>query len=250
LRLKLYKICTFFGGTGVYTQDFVLAKQAFYHLGHTSNTFCLGYMCIYFCGIGVWTQGLTLARQVLYYLSNSTSLFCIGYFWDKVLLSFFPGWPRTAIDLSFPSSSDYRHQPLADVNMLSVNMVVVVTILLRIEDCKEAGFRFLPPGRTGPWYLKYQWRCQIAWSQFILLTKIVCSRSVAQDSRRVSIVTFSWILGVRKISLEQYKQQDLHEYVAFLIFKMQQCSFSKVKLSWMFPQYLNNKLRMEWCVGY
>jgi hypothetical protein len=35
---------------------------------------------------GAWTQGPVLARQALYHLSHSTSPFCIGYFWDMVLL--------------------------------------------------------------------------------------------------------------------------------------------------------------------
>jgi hypothetical protein len=42
----------FFGGTGVWTQDFELAKQALYHLSHTSCCFCSG--CFYGDGV-FWT---------------------------------------------------------------------------------------------------------------------------------------------------------------------------------------------------
>jgi hypothetical protein len=38
-----------------------------------SRVYLFIYLFIYFCGIGVWTQGFMLARQALYHLSHSTS---------------------------------------------------------------------------------------------------------------------------------------------------------------------------------
>jgi hypothetical protein len=34
---------SFSGGTGIWTQDFMLAKQAFYHFSHSASPICVGY---------------------------------------------------------------------------------------------------------------------------------------------------------------------------------------------------------------
>jgi hypothetical protein len=44
------------------------------------------YLFIYFSGSGLWTQGFTLAKQAFFYLSHTSSPFCSGYFRDRVLL--------------------------------------------------------------------------------------------------------------------------------------------------------------------
>jgi hypothetical protein len=41
--LVILKFIFYFGGTVVWTWGFVLAKQALYHLNHTSSPFCFGY---------------------------------------------------------------------------------------------------------------------------------------------------------------------------------------------------------------
>jgi hypothetical protein len=42
------------------------------------------WLFFFFGGIGVWTQGFALAKQALYYLSHTFSPFCSGYFGDGV----------------------------------------------------------------------------------------------------------------------------------------------------------------------
>jgi hypothetical protein len=61
----------FCGGTRVPTQGFILAKQG-------------------------------LAKQALYHLSHTSSPFCPGYFGDGVLRTTYPGWPWT---VSLPISA-------------------------------------------------------------------------------------------------------------------------------------------------
>jgi hypothetical protein len=46
---------------------------------------------------GVWTQGFTLAKQAFYDLSHTSSPFCSGYFRDGISQSICPGWPWTFI---------------------------------------------------------------------------------------------------------------------------------------------------------
>jgi hypothetical protein len=49
----------------------------------------------FFGGTGVWTQGFRVAKQVLYSLSHVSSPSCSGYFRDGVSWTFCPGWPQT-----------------------------------------------------------------------------------------------------------------------------------------------------------
>jgi hypothetical protein len=51
----------------------------------------------FFCGTGVWTQGFVLAKQVLYYLSHASSPFCSGYFEDRIFWTICPGWPWISV---------------------------------------------------------------------------------------------------------------------------------------------------------
>jgi hypothetical protein len=51
----------------------------------------------FFYGTGVWTQSFMLAKQALYCLSHTSSPFCSGYFGDGVLRTVCPGWPWTMI---------------------------------------------------------------------------------------------------------------------------------------------------------
>jgi hypothetical protein len=46
---------------------------------------------------GVWIEGFALAKQALYHLSHTSSLFCSGYFGDGILRTICPGWPQTTI---------------------------------------------------------------------------------------------------------------------------------------------------------
>jgi hypothetical protein len=57
-----------------------------------------------FGGTGVWTQCLVFAKQAPYYLSLISSPFCFGCFGDWVSETTFPGWPPTVdpYDLSLP----------------------------------------------------------------------------------------------------------------------------------------------------
>jgi hypothetical protein len=56
---------------------------------------------IFFGGTGVETQGFTLAKQVLYHWSPTSSTFHSGYFVDGLSLTIFLGRPP---DLSLSSS--------------------------------------------------------------------------------------------------------------------------------------------------
>jgi hypothetical protein len=52
------------------------------------------------CGTGIWIWGFALARQALYHMGHSTSPFlCIEYFQDRVSRTICPGWLWTAIFL-------------------------------------------------------------------------------------------------------------------------------------------------------
>jgi hypothetical protein len=73
-----------------------LAKQAFYHLSHTSSLFCSGYLFI-FCGTGAWTQGLHLEP-----FHQPFFLWWVG-FQDRILRTVFLGWLWTEILLIFAS---------------------------------------------------------------------------------------------------------------------------------------------------
>jgi hypothetical protein len=57
----------------------ILAFQGWIPLHHGEWSI---YLFIYFGGTGEWTQDFTLARQA-YHLSHCTSPFCVGYFWDR-----------------------------------------------------------------------------------------------------------------------------------------------------------------------
>jgi hypothetical protein len=51
----------FFGRTRIWIQGFMLAKQVFYHLSHTSSPFCSGYFCRW--GLENYLPGLVLNRD-------------------------------------------------------------------------------------------------------------------------------------------------------------------------------------------
>jgi hypothetical protein len=72
----------FFGGTGVWTQSFALAKQALYCLNHTSS---------FFCSTGAWTQGLHLSHSTSPFLwrvfeIGSLGTICLGWFQTEIFL--------------------------------------------------------------------------------------------------------------------------------------------------------------------
>jgi hypothetical protein len=79
-----------FGSTGVWTQDFALARQVLYH-------FMLEFWYIYiyffiFCSTGIWTQGLHLEppHQPFFVMGffeiGSCELFAWGWLWTVILL--------------------------------------------------------------------------------------------------------------------------------------------------------------------
>jgi hypothetical protein len=51
----------------------------------------------FFSGTRIWTQVFILAKQALYPWSHSSSSFCSGYFGDGVLGTICPGWPQIKI---------------------------------------------------------------------------------------------------------------------------------------------------------
>jgi hypothetical protein len=52
----------------------------------------------FFCGTGVWTQDFVLAKPGLYCLSHTSSPICSGYFWDGGSRELFClSWPQTMI---------------------------------------------------------------------------------------------------------------------------------------------------------
>jgi hypothetical protein len=66
---------------------------------------------IFFSGVGVWTQDVILAKQAFYCISSS---FCSSYFRNGVLWTVYPDWPWISIFLMISASqvaSIYRHEP-------------------------------------------------------------------------------------------------------------------------------------------
>jgi hypothetical protein len=55
------------------------------------------FLPLFFGGTGVWTQVFALAKQALYCLNHTSSLLCCGYFGDKTSLITCLSWPQTMI---------------------------------------------------------------------------------------------------------------------------------------------------------
>jgi hypothetical protein len=51
----------------------------------------------FFYGTGTWTQCFVLAKQALYHLSWTSSPFCYGYFGDGLSQTICLSWPHTMI---------------------------------------------------------------------------------------------------------------------------------------------------------
>jgi hypothetical protein len=59
------------------------------------------FVVVVFFSTGVWSQGLILARQALYHLiHSSSSFFCVGYFQDRVSRNTCPGWQTLILLIS------------------------------------------------------------------------------------------------------------------------------------------------------
>jgi hypothetical protein len=70
----------------------------FLSLVSTMNTWDQVFFLFFgFGGTGVWTWGFSLAKQVLYHLSYTSSSFGCGYFGDKVLRTICLGWLQASI---------------------------------------------------------------------------------------------------------------------------------------------------------
>jgi hypothetical protein len=50
------------------------------------NTYQSEFLFFFFGGTRVWIQGCVLAKQALYCLSHTSSVLCFDYFWDRILL--------------------------------------------------------------------------------------------------------------------------------------------------------------------
>jgi hypothetical protein len=61
---------------------------------------------LFFGETGVWTQDFALAKKVLYQLIHTCSLFCSDYFGDGGLMNYLPGLASNhdSLHLSLPSS--------------------------------------------------------------------------------------------------------------------------------------------------
>ena len=127
-------------------------------------------------------------------------------------------------------------------------MVIVTANLLRIARLKKSCFGFFLLGSTEALCLKHQGRCQIVWSQFILLPKIgvetfytasegcpSCHLAVRKHvrSKNISEQTLTKMAPILfwphfcSVIREQY----LYTYVAVLIAsKMQECILERLNL--------------------
>lgn len=127
-------------------------------------------------------------------------------------------------------------------------MVIVTAHLLRIARLKKSRCGFFLLGSTEPLCLKHQGRCQIVWSQFILLPKIgvetfhtasegcpSCHLAVRKHvrSKNISEQTLTKMAPILfwphfcSVIREQY----LYTYVAVLIAsKMQECILERLNL--------------------
>jgi hypothetical protein len=89
------------GGSGVWTQGFVLARL--YHFSYTSNTFCFGYLVIFETG-SMFMHQLDGPQSYLCFLHSLDGrcvlpcpTFYWAFYWDGVSCTFCPDWPQTAI---------------------------------------------------------------------------------------------------------------------------------------------------------
>jgi hypothetical protein len=67
--------------------------------------FCFVLFC--FCGTGVWTQTFMFAKQALYHLIHTSNPFCSCYFGNRVSQTVYQDWPWTKIIL-IPTSQVAR----------------------------------------------------------------------------------------------------------------------------------------------
>jgi hypothetical protein len=65
------------------------------HPNHSSGHYAK--LLFFFDRIGIWTQGFMSAKQAFYHVSHTYSPFCSCYFEDEVLWTIYPGWPWTLI---------------------------------------------------------------------------------------------------------------------------------------------------------
>jgi hypothetical protein len=64
-----------------------------------TNTFVFTYLFLFinFSGTGAWSQNFMLPKQALYCLSHNSSSLCSSYFGDGFLWTICQGWPWTMI---------------------------------------------------------------------------------------------------------------------------------------------------------
>jgi hypothetical protein len=87
------------GETGISNQGFVIAKQALYHLNHTSSPFCFGY---FGAGVlGTVDRALILIWLLICHvvLKHPLALLCSWSLWWR------RGWPLLALTVTGPVAS-------------------------------------------------------------------------------------------------------------------------------------------------
>jgi hypothetical protein len=103
----------------------------------------------------ILNSGLCVAKQALYHLSHSSSPFCSGYFGDEISWTICPGWPRTTIHLISASQvariTVMNHQHLAKNGCFWINTLSALKW--------SQGWRVLRPQRAEqrPRLLLGQW---------------------------------------------------------------------------------------------
>jgi hypothetical protein len=97
----------------------------------TTWTIPPAFFFFFFGGTEIWTQGFMLAKQALYHLSHTCSPFCCGYFGDRVSQTICLGWLPTSVLLI----SAFQITGITGVELLVPGLPHSFKQLLLSRDC-------------------------------------------------------------------------------------------------------------------